>query len=287
MANDQRVGGESDRAAIGGPTAPITARSIISNDTLRVTAGTVASNTAWSQTYEVETVFGISQAVASGTVQAAPTTASIVAQWEPNDGFVTDDIGNLDGTYQGSVAFNQPTIPATPTGTTGHGVAMNGNGHIEIPDPGRSGSPSIFQQRAFGISFYAQVGSLATIGTPSQLVHKDTAVQAGGLAIEYVNVSGINRLDPYMRDASSTIRRFAAPSPATARDLGLNQSFLVTFTYEPTPATGGKCKLYLRRRLEGGNTLVGDEVANESQITGVRRTSLTGCSGPTPRPSGV
>ena len=57
------------------------------NGRLRVTANAnVATNTAWSQTYEVETTFGTSQAVASGTVQAVVVTAaSIVYQWELND----------------------------------------------------------------------------------------------------------------------------------------------------------------------------------------------------------
>ena len=295
LGNDQRVGDAQVRL-VGGPTAPITAQSIV-NDRLQITAGTVASNTAWSQTYEVETQFGISQAVASGTVQAVVTTASIIGQWELNTlnlGVFPPTVGTVSGTATGLVQFAQPTIPSGGAG----GVAMSGQqGFLSIDDPAAPGTVGVFQKQAFGVSFYAQVGALAAAGGAAttaftdgsnwsdgsawtdsgasgggsalQLVHKDrfdpNGSTPGGLAIEYANFGGVNRLDPYMRDAGGTVRRFTAPA-GIERDIGLNQSFLVTFTYDPAPASGGKCKLYLRKQ-GGATALVGDGLTDESQVT--------------------
>ena len=104
-------------------------------------------------------------------------------------------------------------------------------GFLTIDDPAAPGTVGVFQKQAFGVSFYAQVGALAAAGgaattaftdgsnwsdgsawtdsgtsgggTALQLVHKDngTIRPPGGLAIEYANFGGVNRLDPYMRDA--------------------------------------------------------------------------------------
>ena len=288
LFNDQRFGENPQLTLVGAPTGPISSISITANDLLRVTASTGSG--AWSQTYRIETAFGFSQAVASGTVQAVVTTASIVGQWELNNGFLTPTVGSIAGSVVNQVQFAQPTIPSGGGG----GVAMtNGLGHILIPDPGTTGAPGVFQKQAFGISIYAQVGALAAAGgaattaftdgsnwsdgsawtdsgtsgggPPLQLVHKDVGQPPGGIAIEYANFGGVNRLDPYMRDASDTVRRFNPPV-GTERNLSLNGACLVTFTYEPNPTTGGKCKFYLRK-IGGSNVLIGDGLTDESGIT--------------------
>ena len=271
LANDQRV--DDADVTLGTLTGPIVTappnEPKMNGPQLQVTA--TSGTGAWSQAYQVATTFGVSSAVASGTVQPAPTSASIVYQWELNDGFLNAQIpatGGISGSVTGSVAFGQPTIP---TSATGKGVAMNGSGHIEIPDPGSVAVPGVFQKAAFGVSFYAQVGALATVGTASQLVHKDATFQLGGLAIEYSNVSGVNRLDPYLRDANGVARRFAAPV-GTERNLGINQSFLVAFTCDPALAAGSRCKLYLRRQGEAATVLdtpVATSLTDESAIIGL------------------
>ena len=259
LANDQRVD-DASLTPVGGPTAPITAASIV-NDRLQVTAGTVASPTPWSQAYQVQTVFGISTAVASGTVQPTLSSASIVYQWELNDVSLSAQIpatGGIQGSVEptgGLVAFGQPTIP---TGGTG-GVAVNGQGYLTIDDPGISGTPGVFQQQAWGVSIYAQIGALTGAPTTNgQIVQKDRPGVPGGWALEYrlSTGGGVNRLDPYVKNDGAIARRFSTSNGIA--DLALNDAFLVTLTFNPTPVSGPKCSVYLWRSGETAtkNTLL-------------------------------
>ena len=150
----------------------------------------MASDTAWSVDYQIGTQFGTSIATASGMVRAVVTTATIIGQWEFNDG-VSATVGSIPGAVDRTVLFAQPTIPATGGPSNRGGVAVNGSGHLFVDDPGAPGAQSVLQQQSWGVSIYAQIGALTTSSTVNgQIVHKDQPGVPGGWVLEYHQSTG-------------------------------------------------------------------------------------------------
>ena len=143
LNNDHNLGSEPTVTIVPETTVGpinITPPTIENDQNLRVTANSgVLADAAWSVDYQVGTQFGTSVATASGMVRAVVTTATIIGQWEFNDG-VSATVGSIPGAVDRTVLFAQPTIPATGGPSNRGGVAVNGNGHLSSMTPALQGA---------------------------------------------------------------------------------------------------------------------------------------------------